>query len=433
MANTTFFKRAEKENNDITWGEIFSESFKPHSKHDLYKSLRAGLSDEKISEAEMMRRWQKPWVWTRVAMWLLILIGVIYAADWAMNVYATGKIEFEFIRDVKIFAPLILVPFTILVFLWELNIPRNISLFHIIAFFLIGGFGSLSCTMILSKYITNLSAPFTEEPAKLIISVILMYIFSRNKKLYGLNGLIIGAAVGAGFTAFEDIIYVFERDTSAWTRMSTAIGGHHVWAAAYAGAIALNSKNGKLGLDSFANMDFIIAFATAFITHYWGNNAHNHILSVVVLPLAEWIVLLYIAKKCITQIALLGKKSGGVIGGVRKADIIAAQNIGQIRVVCTSGSLKGTEWRSNRGGSLKIGRSHDNNFKFPSDEKGVSRYHCVIYRTDHGWALKDNNSSYGTYLNGNFKIDPGTEKIVHNNDTFYVGGKKNSFKVYSDD
>lgn len=54
-------------------------------------------------------------------------------------------------------------------------------------------------------------------------------------------------------------------------------------------------------------------------------------------------------------------------------------------------------------------------------DKGVSRQHAFIKRVDHGvLALIDNNSSNGTYLNGQ-KLVPNQPRILRDGDTIRLG------------
>jgi RsiW-degrading membrane proteinase PrsW (M82 family) len=74
---------------------------------------------------------------------------------------------------------------------------------------------SLVVTLLLSSPLSFLyktfdaaGAPFIEEPAKILVVVLVLWKISRYKWI--LNGLLIGAAVGAGFGAFESAGYAFE-------------------------------------------------------------------------------------------------------------------------------------------------------------------------------------------------------------------------------
>jgi RsiW-degrading membrane proteinase PrsW (M82 family) len=100
-----------------------------------------------------------------------------------------------------------------------------------------------------------------EEVAKLAI---VAFILLRNKKMkYALNGLLVGAAIGAGFAAFESAGYAFRifLNSLLGSQLNVAIaydqmmdniilraflapGGHVIWAAMSGYAVMLVKKSG---------------------------------------------------------------------------------------------------------------------------------------------------------------------------------------------
>ncbi|WP_243674105.1 PrsW family glutamic-type intramembrane protease [Lentilactobacillus kisonensis] len=70
---------------------------------------------------------------------------------------------------------------------------------------------------------------------------------------YIFNGVLIGAAIGAGFSVFESSGYVSEYGLATiFTRSFQAIGTHTIWAAIIGGAIIL----GKQRKHPFTIRDF---------------------------------------------------------------------------------------------------------------------------------------------------------------------------------
>jgi RsiW-degrading membrane proteinase PrsW (M82 family) len=97
------------------------------------------------------------------------------------------------------------------VLFWELNTPRNVSFMQILMMICFGGVTSLALLEIVARlsglgWLGALSPGITEEVAKLLTVIIVV----RNAKFkYILNGIVFGAAVGAGFAAFETAGYSF--------------------------------------------------------------------------------------------------------------------------------------------------------------------------------------------------------------------------------
>ena len=145
------------------------------------------------------------------------------------------------------------VPFALLIFFWEVNAPRNISIFSVVSMFFVGGVLSLVCTLILYNitgagdlsYGGAMLVGFVEEAGKIV--VVAYYMRKTNSK-YILNGLLLGACVGAGFAVFESAGYAFQclLSTGADSAMMDitllrgvlAVGGHVVWTAIAGAALA---------------------------------------------------------------------------------------------------------------------------------------------------------------------------------------------------
>ncbi len=103
------------------------------------------------------------------------------------------------------------IPFCVAIFFFEMNIKRDMPFFEIIKGFLLGGIFSLIITLLLSEYATLVKAAwwagFTEEPAKLIATIMIIRPMYRRGSV--LQGMAMGCAVGAGFAAFETAGYVY--------------------------------------------------------------------------------------------------------------------------------------------------------------------------------------------------------------------------------
>jgi RsiW-degrading membrane proteinase PrsW (M82 family) len=481
MGNTFFYNQVKNNPTKITWKDILSECRKKHSKRDFEYLITSGTSINTATEADMLQKWKKPWLFYRFMIGGAVVVGIIYIIYYIL--LQLGNLVMA-VKLIAIVIPPLLIPLTLTLFLWELNIPKNLSIYEVLLTFLVGGTGSFLITLLLGLLLPDsLSAakwaPIIEEPGKLIAALIFLIIFSKNRKIYGINGVVLGAAVGAAFSGFESAQYVanYASDEKILTfyllnRFVGALGSHTVWCASYTGAIALHMRDSKLSSDSFLNKDFLIMFACAFGTHFL-NNDYGDILSIVGLDssefvvivycagvvVLEWIALLYIVKRCLYQVIAPARYQSGsdisytqavdaMTGGAAVASAQAAaamqqpragamaqpgyapQAVGakRITVICIGGAIKGAIWQSAGRESLVIGRGEGTQFRLPGNAAGISRTHCSIQYTSQGWTIRDLNSSYGTYLNQR-KLAAGIDQVLQEGDVISMGGNAQSFRI----
>jgi len=153
------------------------------------------------------------------------------------------------------------VPMATLIFFFELNSPRNVSLYLVLRSVLLGGLVSIACALFLfsaTRIFSWVGAPLAgvvEEIAKLATVYVLTFHLAAKRYPYVLNGMLFGAAVGTGFAAFESAGYAFEVMLSGLfdptyqgvnvlggsinivIRGLLAPFGHIVWTALVAGAL----------------------------------------------------------------------------------------------------------------------------------------------------------------------------------------------------
>lgn len=443
MANTTFYGKLQDQNKKVSWGDILSESFKKHDRMDRDRLLAVGTAAWKVNDGNMLNKWRKPWLWTR-----LLLVFVIMAA-----LTAFGLIAF---RTQPIFytMAMVLLPITLplieLVLLWELNIPQNLSLWDIIMYFLLGGIMSLLFSIagfyILGNIDPDLSryAPLAEEPGKLIAILIFISMVKKrnNGRIYGITGLAIGAAVGAGFAAFESIMYVLEafgENTAVVTsdivngyvagsygvnevvtygmsqalvvilwRMLSALGGHIQYAAPYAAALVYESGGSKR--SGVLTGRFLLAFALSCLMHALWNMAGG-LTACIALIVVMWTILLHWVNKCMKEVYAAGTSPAASMPVIR----------------WLYGPFAGQNMTVTTGSSVHIGRASGNQIVFPANTAGVSRQHCVL-RADPDLTIEDCGSSVGTFVDGQ-KLAPHAPRRLASGQKVALGSSKNSFEV----
>ena len=443
MANTSFYGKLRDQNKSVSWSDILSESFKKHDQMDKDRLLAVGTAAWKVNDGNMLNKWRKPWLWTR-----LLLVFVIMAALTVLGLIAF-RTQPIFYTMAMVLLPITL-PLTELVLLWELNIPQNLSLWDVIKYFLIGGILSLLFSIagfyILGHIDPELGqyAPLAEEPGKLIAILIFISAVKKrnNGKIYGITGLVIGAAVGAGFAAFESIMYVLEafgENTAVVTsdivngsvagiygvnevvtygmsqalvvilwRMLSALGGHIQYAAPYAAALVYGNADSKR--SGIFTGRFLLAFAVSCILHALWNMAGGMAVCIALI-VVMWAILLHWVNKCMKEVYAAGTSPAASMPIIR----------------WLYGPFAGQNMTVTTGVSMHIGRASGNQVVFPADTVGVSREHCVL-RANPDLTIEDCASSAGTFVDGK-KLVPHTINRLKTGQKVALGSGKNSFEV----
>ena len=207
-SNRTFFKKVKE--GHMSLKDIFSDVLKKHTPEESARVLIAGTPLTTPKEADMLSGWQKPYLFFR----FFVLCAVVMVLAYFMaHLNYPG-------HDILLVVMTMVIPVTLLLLAWEMNIPRDISLTEVLKLVAVGGMLSLIITVIFSvfKYTFVLMsenysmmdavwAPLVEEPAKL--AVIYLVLKRKNRK-YILDGVLIGMAVGTGFAIMETLGYVMD-------------------------------------------------------------------------------------------------------------------------------------------------------------------------------------------------------------------------------
>lgn len=349
---------------ELKFRDFFSSVTKRHTTDEMERVFECGGPDNTPAVKDIVAEWPHPWVWSRV----LVLLGVVFA------IFA---ILFYFFTNPNVlpgfmFVGALFVPASVVVFFFEANAPRNVSLVRVFEMFFLGGASSLAVTLVLDLIVPggagdlgpSMLTGFVEEVSKFLLVAFFM---SRTRtRNYVLTGLLIGSCVGAGFDVFETAGYAMQQFTSnnyqlvisglehyiqqdglgalsvsedqlgsliniavmqsayqsavgsLIQRAPTALGGHVVWAAIEGGALGLcedesGFKWGELGQARF------LAFAIMCIVFHGLWDAYIPVLddiSIFYLNLKEilliifpWIVVNVLMQRGLAQINELSKKA----------------------------------------------------------------------------------------------------------------------------
>lgn len=295
---------------------IFSNIFKKHEQGESEEIFICGTKKTTPVLTDDATAWPTPWLWSRI----LLVFG---AAFLLLYICCSNFENANALPGLMVIGSF-MIPVAVLVFFFELNTPKNISIFSVIKYFLIGGCASLVFTLLLYDVFTlELDSWFgaifvgmVEEIGKLAI---VAYVIWKSKEAnYTLNGLLIGAAIGAGFAAFESAGYAFNQYAYAGyeamldvilLRAFLAPGGHVIWAAMSGYAISFVMGNEKFSMAVFQKSAFWKIFWIPVVLHaVWdmpiafGDTFIGQILPNVLNMIVGWIVTFVLIGNALSQL-----------------------------------------------------------------------------------------------------------------------------------
>jgi RsiW-degrading membrane proteinase PrsW (M82 family) len=210
-------------------------------------------------------------------------------------------------------------PIATLILFFELNTPRNVSLYRLMVLMALGGITSLFISLI-GYDISHLdwlgasSAGIVEELGKLAA---LLVITRGARYKYILNGMLLGAAVGAGFGAFESAGYAFniwedapdflrgsEMMNNIATRAMLAPLMHVAWTAMVGAALWRVKKDQPVTVAALKDRRFWRVLVLAMVLHMFWNAPWTppFYLKQIVLGVAAWFVIWGLVQQGLRQV-----------------------------------------------------------------------------------------------------------------------------------
>ena len=301
-----------KSENYVTFKDLFKDSFKKHTDEELDEVFICGgkTTTPKVSEIDPHNA--KAWVYLKI----LIFFIIAYIPT-RIGYIVYGNLNF---LPAMIMLGAFAVPLTVLMFFFEINIFRNIPFYKVIKYFLLGGalslilailFFSLDFNTDITTYSGALMVGVIEEVAK--AAIVAFFLFKEKRSNYILDGLLIGAAVGAGFAAFETAGYILKFGLQGGNaamlqiikiRGFLAPGGHVAWAAIEGGALMYVKGFEKLDKKHFNDKRFLLMCLIPIVLHgIWDMpiNAPYAIVQITVSILA-WLVIIYFINLGLKQV-----------------------------------------------------------------------------------------------------------------------------------
>lgn len=301
--------------------QLFGKIFVKHTREESEEIFACGTSTTTPSLSLENAVWPQPWLFSRVMLAFAVVFIMLHICCQTFENLNT----FPALLVVGSF----MVPLATFIFFFELNSPKNISLFTAAKVFLVGGCASFLITLMLFSimpvdeldYMGAIMVGIIEELGKL--AIVAYFIYREKDVKYRVNGLLIGSAVGAGFAAVESAGYAFRillelgydaMIENIFLRGVLAPGGHVVWAAIAGYGIMLVKGEGPFSMQFLSSTQFWKVFWMPIAMHaVWDMPIEigaEFALVQFLLVVLSWIIIFVLINNCLNEIAeILEQKS----------------------------------------------------------------------------------------------------------------------------
>ena len=299
----------------VTFKDLFKNTLANHTESDLDNVFVCGSDKTTPNIKDINPNNASAWVYFKILVFFLIAYIPTY-----IGYIDYGNANF---LPALIMLAAFAIPVTVLVFFFEINLFRNISFYKVLKYFIIGGAGSLFISILYYSIdyfaaktaVLNVEGAFfvslIEEIGKIIM--IAFFCFKNKKCKYILNGLLIGAAVGAGFGAIETSGYILrygmQSGVSAMLeiiklRGFLAPGMHVAWATIEGGALMFVKGFAPLSKKHLNDKKFLLICAIPLVLHWLWDCPINSPMYIfhIGLTIAAWLVIIYFINLGLKQI-----------------------------------------------------------------------------------------------------------------------------------
>jgi RsiW-degrading membrane proteinase PrsW (M82 family) len=293
--------------------EMFSETFTRRSSAEMENYFIVGTDRTTPKITEVQTGWPKPWLFMRFLLFFFVL-------------YAGFVTAYQYFHNENLVPGLMILgasamPLATLILFFELNTPRNVSIYRLAILVGLGGLTSLAVSLIgydigHLSWLGASSAGIIEELAKLI-ALVLIVRGARYK--YILNGMLFGAAIGAGFACFETAGYAYRTALAyrsspygpqailsiIWQRGMLAPFMHVAWTAMVGAALWRVKGANRLSIHDFLNPRFYRVLLFAMVLHMLWNFHRLDLqfyLKEIVLGAAAWFVIWGLVQQGLRQV-----------------------------------------------------------------------------------------------------------------------------------
>lgn len=292
-------------------GEMFADVTKRHGDEDIENYFTVGTVGTTPPLAAIDTSWPRPWVFARVfTLTALLYLGFLFAWD---------RFDNDNLIPGLIMVGTVAVPFSLLIFFFENNVPRNVSLYQVIRLLLVGGLVSIFISLVffqvtnLSNWLGAASAGIIEESGK---ALTLLLVVRKPRFRWTLNGLLFGATVGTGFAVFESAGYALRAlggDNGSFDSMVhtilergglSVLGGHVLWTGLVGAALWRVRGDQPFRVDMLTDPRFLRVLLVCMAMHMVWNSPWDPPLyaKYVVLGAAIWLLILGMIQSGLKQV-----------------------------------------------------------------------------------------------------------------------------------
>jgi RsiW-degrading membrane proteinase PrsW (M82 family) len=289
---------------------MYSDVLKRHTTADAENHFVVGAPTTTPDISKAPAELPRPWLFARV----LALSIVAFVAFYLGTVFFQNPI---FLPGLILFGSIV-TPVSLLIYFWEINILQNISIYKLTLMMVKGSIVSLLCAVTLYAVLDGANSPlligFVEETAKILTFLLLV---DHRPYKFTLNGMLIGAAIGTGFAAFESAGYILIMaltsgiptmlNTIFWRALFTP-GGHIAWAALTGATFIMVKGERKFKLSMLLDPRFLGMYALVIVLHaLWDTEIiqlviFNIPIVPVTLTVISWIILFAMMKSGFRQV-----------------------------------------------------------------------------------------------------------------------------------
>jgi protease PrsW len=292
--------------------EMFGDIARTHADYEIEAFLTVGTTTTTPPLSAIDARWPKPWVFARVFGMTVLLYAGFLAAN---NAFHNEKLI-----PALLMIGTIAIPISLLVFFFEVNVPRNISIYQLIKLLGLGGLVSIVVSLI-GFQVTGLgdtwlgssSAGILEETGK---TLTLLLVIRNARYRWTLNGLLLGATVGTGFKIIESAGYAFTallRDGGGQEAMIdnimlrgllAIIGGHILWTGLVGAALWRVRGNRPFDPSMLTDFKFLRVLFLCMAMHMLWNAPINppFYLKQILIGVVAWTLILAFIQDGLKQV-----------------------------------------------------------------------------------------------------------------------------------
>lgn len=292
--------------------EMFSEVIRKRKDEEVEDYFHVGTLATTPALLEINTAWPKPWAFFKVfVVSLIVYLGFVFALNMFGNIKLVPGL---------IITGSFMIPFALLIFFFEVNVARNVSLYQVIKLVFFGGILSLILSLFLFRttglygWMGAASAGIIEEIGK---AAALLLVVTKLQYRWTLNGMLFGAAVGAGFAAFESAGYALDRllasgavgamlDNITHRGFLSMVGGHVLWTSMVGAALWRIRGDRNFSFQMVKDPRFLRVLGIAMALHMIWNMPFvlPLYLKELTLGFVAWVVILGLIQDGLNQIHL---------------------------------------------------------------------------------------------------------------------------------